>query len=458
VVIGLVEKIERNIQIHHLLRRGQSVLIAVSGGLDSMVLLHSLHRMAKARAWALIVAHFNHQLRGKTSDADEAFVRRTAESLGLPFVSESASVKQDAQEQGISIEMAARKLRHNFLARAADGCEINTVALAHHADDQVELFFLRLFRGSGGEGLAGMDWTNPSSSDTTVRLIRPLLDVAKAELQAFAEQEGISFRQDATNLQLDHARNRIRNELLPLLEEKYQPALARTTLRLMEILREEADFAGQAAAHWRGSKRRRPFHRLHGAVQRRLMQIELLELGVVPNFDLIEGLRHTADQEIMVNPELVVWRDSTGILRSRSVQPVGFNSGELFLELRPPAGTIAFGGLKLTWQMEPCLKPTCRLPSRTKCCEYFDADQVGSRILVRHWRPGDRFRPIGMNCPVKVQDLLTNQKISRERRRQLVMALTAGGEIFWVEGLRIAEQFKLTDRTVQRLRWSWVRS
>src|SRR5258706_520992 len=163
------------------------MLVAVSGGLDSVVLLHLLHTLAAKHEWKLTVAHFNHQLRGRDSNADERFASATAARLKLPCVAGRADVRAHAKERGLSIEMAARELRHDFLARTAKQLRLSTIALAHHADDQVELFFLRLLRGTGNEGLAGMKWRAPSPADSTLELIRPLLDVSHAELEQYAD-------------------------------------------------------------------------------------------------------------------------------------------------------------------------------------------------------------------------------------------------------------------------------
>src|SRR5580658_4177539 len=173
---------------------GQKILAAVSGGVDSMVLLHALKISSAARRWKLIVAHFNHGLRGRASDADEAFVRKAAAALKLSFVAGRADSKKYAKGSKLSIEMAGRKLRHEFLANAAQERKIKCVALAHHADDQVELFFLRLLRGAGGSGLAGMKWRSPSPVDKRITLIRPLLDYSKAELERFARDNKIRYR------------------------------------------------------------------------------------------------------------------------------------------------------------------------------------------------------------------------------------------------------------------------
>ena len=151
-----------------------------------MVLLHVLRSLARRHGWRLTAAHFNHQLRGRSSDADERLVKRTEAKLGVPLAVEQGDVRQFARKSKLSVEMAARKLRHDFLARIARLEKIHTIALAHHADDQTELFFLRLFRGSGVAGLAGMKWCGPSPSDRGVELARPLLGQSKAELREFA--------------------------------------------------------------------------------------------------------------------------------------------------------------------------------------------------------------------------------------------------------------------------------
>src|SRR5439155_11704644 len=268
-----------------LFNEGQPILVAVSGGLDSMVLLRVIHELSASHGWQLTVAHLNHSLRGRSSDADERLVRQAAQKLQLPIAIERADVRSFARAQKLSLEMAARKRRHDFLARTALKMGMSTVALAHHADDQLELFFLRLLRGSGGEGLAGMKWRSPSPSNPRVELVRPLLDSPKSALRDYAAQTRIHHREDATNACLDFQRNRLRHELLPLLRRKYQPALQKTVLRVMEIVGTEADFVTQAASDWlqrRRMGRRQPpaFEKLNVAVQRRCVQLQLLGLGI----------------------------------------------------------------------------------------------------------------------------------------------------------------------------------
>ncbi|MDD5140345.1 MAG: tRNA lysidine(34) synthetase TilS [Verrucomicrobiales bacterium] len=449
-----LQRVESEIQNRRLLLRGQKILVAISGGADSMVLLHALDSFAHKFRWKISVAHFNHQLRGRSSDADEKLVRKTAAALKLPVFVERADVKSFAKKSKLSIEMAARKLRHEFFARVARERKIYTIALAHHADDQVELFFVRLLRGAGGEGLAGMKWRSPSPADKTITLVRPLLGLTKAEMLDFASENKIPFREDETNASSDFLRNRVRNELIPLLQKKYQPGLAKSVLRLMEIIGAESEAVGKLAEDWR--KRRWPgFENLPVAVQRRVLQSQLVSLGLMADFELVESLRQTAGFTISVSRDISVLRNTSGKVSLKRFQPTEFNPDELAVDLAGRAGEVFFDGACVNWSIDEQKK--FKRPPGKAAREFFDAVKIGRKITLRHWRAGDRFQPIGLKSPAKLQDLLTNAKIPRERRHNLIVAATAGGEIFWVEGLRISENFKLTPGTKRRLVWRWRR-
>lgn len=426
-----------------------------------MVLLDILVRLSGMNRWRIEAAHFNHQLRGRSSDADERLVERTARRLGIPFVTGSGNVKAYAKAHGLSIEMAARTLRHDFLARTAIEKNIHTVALAHHADDQVELFFVRLLRGSSVEGLAGMKWSAPSPSQPKVRLIRPLLGCSQDQIDSFAREAKIAFREDQTNRSLDFFRNRVRRELLPMLRENYQPALSKIILRLMEVLAAESDLVAQAVLDWLET-RRRTFDSLPVAVQRRVLQFQVHKLGFSADFDLIEHLRLHAKSPLTLSPNVLIERDSAGVLQIRHLmERQGFDA-ELRLELTKKRGSGQFAGIKFRWQIQPLPAPIQigalrELLAKHSAvnCEIFDADKIGAKVALRHWRPGDRFQPIGMNCGVKLQDIFVNSKVPRALRSHLALATAANGEVFWVEGLRISDAFKLDRASTRGLFWCW---
>jgi tRNA(Ile)-lysidine synthase len=362
--------------------------------------------------------------------------------------------------------MAARKLRHEFFARAALEGKIKTITLAHHADDQVELFFLRLLRGAGGEGLAGMKWHSPSPANPKITLVRPLLDLSKDELRKFARENKIRFRDDATNFSSDFLRNRIRNELLPLLRKNYQPGLNKTILRLMEIIGAESAMVGKSAGDWL-KQRKRDFEHLPVAIQRRVLQLQLERLNVIVDFDLVEQLRETAGKFVSVGSGLSVSRGANGELKLREQQSAKFNASWIDVKLLGWGGWVNFDGVKFNWKKCFVGDEVTSLKSKNQSLltsaptklkmEFFDADKIGDKIILRHWRAGDRFQPIGLKSSAKLQDLFTNAKIPRERRRSLIMAAASDGEIFWVEGLRISENFKLLPETKRRLVWRWRR-
>jgi tRNA(Ile)-lysidine synthase len=266
---------------------------------------------------------------------------------------------------------------------------------------------------------------------------------------------------------LDLPRNRVRNELLPLLRQHYQPALTRTILRLMEIVGAESEVVGNLASQWlkeagrdgppgrpRTPQRVAPaFEKLPLAVQRRALQLQLTKLGVWADFELVERLRRAPDVLVGISPGLSVIRDEAGTVSLRAQAAVKFKVNELTINLADRGGEVDFDGVRFRWGHENAKSGT-RL-GKTPSCEVFDADKVGSRITLRHWRAGDRFQPSGLKWAVKLQDLFTNQKIPRDQRHGLVVAEAADGRLFWVQNLRISEPFKLTAATKHHLVWRW---
>ncbi len=450
----LREHVEMTLRQRGLLRRDQRILVAVSGGLDSMVLLHLLHQLASRQGWRLAVAHLNHRLRGRSSEADQRLVVRSARRLGLPVYVGRVEVREFAREQKLSLEMAARRLRHSFLAICAQRSRATSVALAHHADDQVELFFVRLLRGAGGEGISGMKWRSPSPVNPKLELVRPLLDLPRRALQQYAAEQKLRFREDASNASLDILRNRIRHELLPLLKRNYQPGLERTVTRFMDIIGAEASIVSDAARAWRSGKPGQSgssFKRLPTAIQRAVIRQQLLERAILSDFEKVERLLEAADRRVSVAMDLCVWRDTQGRVHAAEAKPSRFETGSRIIELKGRAGECDFAAHQFAWRLER--KRGATLLARAENGEVFDADAVGSYIVLRRWRAGDRFQPIGMAQPAKLQNLLTNARIPREARHRLVVAEAADGRLFWVQGLRIGEPFKLTARTNRRLHW-----
>lgn len=443
-----VDRVLRSTRIHG---AGGRILVAVSGGLDSLVLLNLLRAVSPGLGLSLEIAHAEHGLRPESS-RDAAFVRSLAASLGLPFHLGTLQVREHARKNNLSIEMSARELRHGFLARTARDRGIWFVALAHHADDQVELFFLRALRGAGGLGLAGMTPCSPSPADHGITLLRPLLNAAKDDLKGHAAESGIKFREDRSNACVDMQRNRIRIELLPLLRERFGLGNGEAVRRTMAICGAEHQFVMDEARAWiaglEAGRPQVPFRELHVAVQRQCICRQLGQLGVRVDFESVERMR-VAGKRITLAGGRIFSRQVCGLVREHH-HITRFRAQEMVVRIKNE-DAVEFGGIRIEWKLRPS---TGKFMSQIGA-EVFDADSVGSKVVLRHWRPGDRFQPSGMSAPVKLQDLWVNAKVPAEERGRRLVSSTSDGAVFWVEGLRISEKHKVTANTRRELVWSF---
>jgi tRNA(Ile)-lysidine synthase len=416
-----------------------TLLLGVSGGLDSMALLELVSHFEERHK--LIVAHFNHQLRGDESDGDEAFVREQASHRNLPFVSARGDVR--AAAKGISIEMAARQLRHEFLAKVARENSAD-ILLAHHADDQIELFLMRLLRGIEGPGLACMRMISPSPSDPNIRILRPLLETFRAELAAFSDENKIPFREDATNAELHADRNRIRHQIIPILREEAGPNFQSNLLRHIAATRDQGELARSAARAW--LQERAEFSNLPDWLRREIIATQLDDAKIPVTAQSLDALLKADGARVSINAAQTVALDSHGQLQIfNQLWPADSIALTLSSE-----GAAEFSNLTLSWSFptEPDLSP---LPNQMT----FDADKVGTQITLRHWRQGDRIHLSGRSSNRPLHEMFSRNKIPRDQRHRLVVAATAAGEIFWVEGLRVTENFKVTPASKRFLNWRW---
>ena len=427
-------------------------LVAVSGGADSVALLHILRELYPEIS--LHVLHFNHQLRGAESERDEEFVRRLAQEMDLSLAVGRGDVIAEASKSKTSLEMAARGCRYRFFAEKARELQARFLFMGHHAGDQTELFFLRLLRGASSQGLKGMRAVSdfPGEGVGGLKVVRPLLGCSREEILDYLRGRKISWVEDSSNSSGDFLRNRIRNELLPLLEQSYSPSLGRTLLRTMEILGQESDYLSEEIE--RLKREGIPFESWHTALQRRAVAEALIERGLQPTLDAVDyfiqnpGKAHSCRGELYYR-QLGSWRLS-------EVEKADFgNLEEIRVSLGGELQEISLPGevaLRVRFEV---LKPgeVVDWKDKPEGVEYFDLDRVGDFFTLRHWREGDRFQPIGMRDGTrKLQDIFVDRKVAEVRRHQLWLGETAQGVIFWVEGLRIGEACKITESTKQILK------
>ena len=433
---------------------GDKVLVAVSGGPDSVALINLLSRLREEMGLTLAVAHFDHGLRGPHSRQDAAFVQALAGDLGLPFYLGQGDVKALARAAKISLQMAARRLRLDFLKNLCPSHGFAKLALGHTADDQVELFFLRLLRGAGPEGLKGM-W--PATPDG---LVRPLLGVSKAALLAWLDREGLPFRQDHSNLSRKYLRNRIRLDLLPSLREHYNPRLLEAVWRAQAWLQEEETCLNrQADEAWEkvGEARTPDFLSLNlsrlfaqdPAVQKRLLLKALGRLGVQEHLsaarlaNLIALARGEKSGGVLPVGEVRVGRAGGELHFWRHLSPLPA-PGDATLLSGPPGrmeSPPGWGWELLSRPYEPG-EPLDAGPHTAR----FDLDRAAFPLKARPLAPGDRFWPRGAPGPKKLQDFLVDAKIPRWLRPHL-MAVESAGQIIWLPGLRTADPVKITPNT-----------
>jgi tRNA(Ile)-lysidine synthase len=428
---------------------GDRVLVAVSGGPDSVALLHLLAGWRRELGLELGVGHFDHGMR-RESQEDAAFVADLARSLGLSLYPGRGDVKELARRKKLSRQMAARQLRLDFLRQTCQAQGYDKLALAHTADDQVELFFLRLLRGAGPEGLKGM-W--PATPDG---LVRPLLAVGKATLLAWLEEQGLSYRRDPSNLSRAYRRNRIRLDLLPELQRLYNPRLPEAVWRAQALLQAEERLLAGETDRLLALVCRSPapdFYRLDLA---RLLALDpgwqaRLLRAALGRLDAEQTL--TAAQTAAVL-DLAQGEKSGGLI-SLGAARVARAGPELHLFRRlpvPPAGgatlPAVFPGAGETppgWHWTLNSRPRAAggvIPLGPQVA-VLDQERLNFPLEVRYFKPGDRFWPLGGPGPRKLQDFLVDAKIPRWLRPYIPLVVSAG-RIVWVAGLRPAEPVKVT--------------
>ncbi len=418
-----------------------------------MVLLNLLNRLKVEYSWRLVVAHYNHSLRGSESDLDAMFVEEKSNSLGLEFRGEAGDVQGFAKANNLSLEMAGRELRHQFLARIARIQECDRIVLAHHSNDQVELFWMRVLRGVWGSGLNGMRPRSPSPSDKSIQLIRPLLQVSRQELVVFAQEEHIAYREDSSNQAIGIERNMIRHRVLPLLQTASRRPLAELTIRFTQLLAEQQDLITQQAESWL-TTRNPKFVSLHPALQREVIHNALIQKGLKPTHNLIEHLLSHSDIPTLATGQLSIRRTADGELVCAETleEELAYNPTTQSLDLHGDRTRAFFDDWELTVN-----RSTTPPHGFTSHPAWFDAQMVPKDLVLRHWRPGDRFHRIGMEKPTKLQDIFVNSKTPLALRRKLVVVAQTNGSIVWVESIGVSDPYKVSPQTTEFLRLEWHR-
>lgn len=455
------EQFLKTIRKFRMIEKGETILIGVSGGADSVALLHLFVELRKPWKLNLIILHVNHKLRGKESDQDEAFVRGLAQHFKIPIFVSRVEVKSKAKKEKSSLEEAAREARYQFFEQMAKVRKADKIVLAHTRDDQAETVLMRVITGTGLQGLQAI---RPKRKLNGVFLVRPLIEVAREDIRKFARANRVHFREDRSNQSLQFLRNRIRLKLIPLIERSFNPQAKKALARLPHLLDVDLSFLEETAEvfyrRFADRKRageilfpRKSFLQLKPSIQYRLVNRAMRELrGAELDFDhwnTFLELLATKDRFLFQLPKELLISLSRGTVRVCKRK----KSRTAFLHKLSIGDFVYIPEINSTISCELLNKRVRVIRKTNKNFDIFDRDQLSFPLTVRSRKPGDRFQPLGQKTSVKLKSFLINRHVPLEERDQLPIVIS-DSQIAWVGKVGMGEAFKVSPNTKHFVRIS----
>jgi tRNA(Ile)-lysidine synthase len=430
-----------------LIDAGDRILVALSGGADSVFLLEFLTKYKRRFNLELAAFHLNHNLRGKEAIIDEQFCKSLTVQKRILYFSASKNVKLFAKRNRMSLEEAGRELRYSEMLKIAKTYNYKKIATAHNADDNTETVLLNLIKGTGIKGLSGI----PEKRE---KIIRPILVLSKREILDYLHSKKINYRTDSSNIENDYHRNYLRNEIIPLIKEKLNPQFDSAVFRTSDIIRgyssiidEQVNNVVKKAIEYKQQKLiinlkhlEENDVRLYGDVVRKSVRKYFNEDLESANIsELLNLIKAQTGSEIKFSNRIVAVKERDSIIiyvkksYVRNTKQVEIKIGERKQFEGKSVSISMFNSNKLSFY-------------NTLKKEYISKDNINSSFILRRWKDGDRFYPLGMKNSKKLSDFLTEQKVrSSEKKEQLV--LTNAGKIVWVVGIRIDERYKISAET-----------
>jgi len=452
----MLKKIQETLKKYHMLNQGETILAAVSGGPDSVALLHALWQLRQELGICLKVVHVNHNLRGEDSRQDALFVSRFAEGLDLECYIKETDVIGYSKNSGLSKQVAARELRYRLFEEVAAEAGASKIALGHNANDQLETVVMNFLKGSGPEGLTGIPPVRGS-------YFRPLIETTREEIIAYCRANNLSPVLDKTNLEPVYLRNQIRLELIPLLEKEYNPSLVKTVLKLTEILRDEDELINCLANQHKSEVIKScqqdriiidndKLICLPMAIQRRVVRQVWQELTSQSQglfFGHIADILNLAHRG--VSGSYLNLPQGVKVLKSYNHLIFGYNViknevNYFRYELSVPGQTAVpeLGTVIKCSFVEKDDFAGCNLDDMRHA--FLDWEEIKWPLIVRQRLPGDRFQPLGAPGNRKLKDFLIDKKVPRWER-DTIPVVCSGPRIVWVAGFSVAEPFRVKPRT-----------
>lgn len=451
----MLQKIIETIKENQMFNKREKIIIGVSGGPDSMCLLHILNSLRNTYSIDIIAAHLNHGLRGKDADEDEEYVKNFCEKNNIDFYSKRVNIEELSKKWGISSEMAGREARYAFFLELFNKLDANKIAIAHNANDQCETILMRIIRGTGLEGLEGI---KPVRDEI---YIRPLIKVTRDEIEDYCDKNNINPRIDKTNLENIYSRNKIRLELIPYIKENFNSHIIEVVNRLGENVKVDNDFIEKKSKEFFGKycvvapnkvKIKSEAFDEHKALLSRIIRkaVEVLK-GNLINFErvhveyimLLQGGNTGKEIELpggirALNNygEIILTKESkSDIKKDLGIYEIGLNE-------KNKIG-------KFNIQVNILDKKSLERVKENSLEQFFDYEKINGSISFRYRKEGDKFQPLGMKGTKKLKDIFIDLKIPKDLRDNIPI-ICVGEEIAWIVGYRISDKFKV-DKTTNKI-------
>ncbi|GCD09195.1 tRNA(Ile)-lysidine synthase [Clostridium tagluense] len=446
-------KVMNFIKENSMFDKGDKVIVAVSGGPDSTCLLYILNELKEELGIKLFGAHINHCLRGLEADRDEEYAKKTCESLNIDFYSKKVDVHRISEEKSISCEMAGREVRYEFFSELMIKLTASKIALAHNANDQAETILMRIMRGTGIEGMVGIKPVRDKI------YVRPILHLSRSEIEKYCDDNNIQPRIDKSNAEKIYARNKVRLDLIPYIEENFNKDVINTINRLSDILKKDNDYLENI------SEKEYKKHCVigdqmviinknaflkHEAILSRIIRQSLLAVNHnLYNFEkihiwnIIELQKHDTGKSIMLPQDIIVENCYGDVHIHIHKKVTEVNNKEYCLKVNEKN---FIQSLNRVIEIDVISKLQFIEGKENDYIMYFDYDKIVEPITLRYRKQGDKFVPLGMKGNKKLKDLFMDLKIHKDKRNEIPL-ICFGPDIAWVVGYRISEKFKVSKNT-----------
>lgn len=442
--MNLIKKIKNFISENSLINENDRILVGLSGGPDSIFLLYILHNYFNNQ---LIIAHINHKLRGIDSDLDEKFIRTISQKLKIPLYVIREDVEKLSNENKKSIEEVGRDVRFSFFNKILKVENFNKIALGHNLDDNVETILINFIKGSGMKGLIGI----PEKRDN---IIHPIINIKKEEILKYLEENNIEYRIDKTNFETDYLRNKVRNYLLPIIEKEFNKNFKEKILALSNILKVEDKFLDDLVENIKNDILKfeddfvkidlKKLQNLHLSLKRRLIRKVIdhfnkdLREYPLDHIDKVISLENKkTGKEIELPLNLIAVKDKNNIIIKRR----DFEIPDFYIEI-PDIGSYQEIGMKIELSLVEKISKV-----KDSFISFFDYDKIELPLKIRKPMFGEKFKPLGLKKEKKIQDFFVDSGIPKSVRWNLPVLLDKKDDILWIVGVRISNDYKVTNLT-----------